>query len=359
MEKNVIFSYRGCIYHIAILFLITLFFTEYNFFFFIKSSNTFTTLYFRFQRLLNYRIYLLKSFQNAEKTLLLPFFGKKWAFLSDNSKNILIFWNYFDYYLKESNHNTIMNSGRSKLTDDTKLDILMMVKSWFYKDKLGKEYKKSTIAKERSKMKKMVDSKNIDWETQKNLIYFIDHIGMEDIKGLYKMKDEIEQQKRIYEREINTLQTSIQNLEACNRAKELNMKDRIKAEYEKTFEDKYSSDSYVKMEQDLEYYKDKYFKVHQDHKKEIQYLKENFATEKRNDAFKIAEMTLKQTSITPSSSSSSLSSISSNDKCKRCKKLKREILQLQLKISDMENSSSDEEINFDLNSSSSSPVNSP
>tara|TARA_R110000782_G_scaffold23650_13_gene61685 strand:+ start:114 stop:875 length:762 start_codon:yes stop_codon:yes gene_type:complete len=140
----------------------------------------------------------------------------------------------------------MLNMEDSKKMDvENKVNILLMVKDHNYSMK-GKEYTKSSKAKNKSEIKDMVLQKHLNWEISKNLLYFINSIDLEKLNRL----DGIE---RKYKKEIENLNKNIYAMKEVIKVKEINMRDTIKKEYEEKFKEQYSTEEHEKLQSHNDY----------------------------------------------------------------------------------------------------------
>ena len=173
----------------------------------------------------------------------------------------------------------MLNMEDSKKLDvENKVNILLMVKDHNYSMK-GKEYTKSSKAKNKSEIKDMVLQKHLNWEISKNLLYFINSIDLEKLNRL----DGIE---RKYKKEIENLNKNIYAMKEVIKVKEINMRDTIKKEYEEKFKKIQLEGSYKYDEKIEEEVRDAKFKNAElilqliAYKNEIKLLKESTPKDK-------------------------------------------------------------------------------
>ena len=238
-----------------------------------------------------------------------------------------------------------MNTMKDKMSDKNKLEICLEAKKVYYLNCKGKDYSKNTIHKLKSQIKGQLEKKSLDWETQKNLMYWIDDTGIENMTNVSKLKHDhmIELKKK--ETEINLLKQELFGTKECYKAQRINMRDTIKKEYEQTFKDKYSTTSIKELEDENNKLKTQLWEIRTSNNKEINELNERWEkklSEIREEHFK---------TLTKNNSPES----TPKSKCKKCKRLKRENLKLQLKLSQMDSSSSDSESDENISMVISSP----
>jgi hypothetical protein len=208
---------------------------------------------------------------------------------------------------------------KDKMTDDMKLKICVEAKKVFYKEDKDKDYSKNTLHKIKSQIKCQLDKKSLDWETQKNLMYWIEGVGIDYMNNIIRLKSEHAIELRKKDNEIKSLKESLYGLQECVKAERINMRDTIKKQYEDKFIDKYSTENFKQIEEENNYLRNEITKFRTANNQQINELNEswekkyNELVEKNNPA---------------------------GGKCKKCRKYKKQNLSLQTKLLKYEGDSS-------------------
>lgn len=208
---------------------------------------------------------------------------------------------------------------KDKMTDDMKIKICIEAKKVFYKEDKDKDYSKNTLHKIKSQIKYQLEKKSLDWETQKNLMYWIEGVGIDYMNNIIRLKSEHAIELRKKDNEIKSLKESLYGLQECVKAERINMRDTIKKQYEDKFIDKYSTGNFKQIEEENNYLRNEITKFRTANNQQINELNEswekkyNELIEKNNPA---------------------------GAKCKKCRKYKKENLSLQTKLLKYEGDSS-------------------
>ena len=204
------------------------------------------------------------------------------------------------------------------MTDDMKLKICVEAKKVFYKEDKDKDYSKNTLHKIKSQIKCQLDKKSLDWETQKNLMYWIEGVGIDYMNNIIRLKSEHAIQIRKKDNEIKSLKESLQGTTECIKAERINMRDTIKKQYEDKFIDKYSTENFKQIEEENNYLRNEITKFRTSNNKQINEVNDHW--EKKYNEL--------------------LQNNPAGGKCKKCKKYKKENLKLQSKLLKYEEDSS-------------------
>lgn len=208
---------------------------------------------------------------------------------------------------------------KDKMTDDMKLKICVEAKKVFYKEDKDKDYSKNTLHKIKSQIKCQLDKKSLDWETQKNLMYWIEGVGIDYMNNIIRLKSEHAIELRKKDNEIKSLKESLHGTTECIKAERINMRDTIKKQYEDKFIDKYSTENFKQIEEENNYLRNEITKFRTSNNQQINEVNEswekkyNELVEKNNPA---------------------------GGKCKKCRKYKKQNLSLQTKLLKYEGDSS-------------------
>jgi chromosome segregation ATPase len=133
----------------------------------------------------------------------------------------------------------------NKFSVEDQYKIVALCRNWVYKSKNNKDYAKNTIQKDKSIIKDKLTKRELDWSNIKDVLYYI-HMNLDPEKqqsiGVLKLKITTLEKK-------NELQKQVYDNER------INMRDIIKKEYEKTFEDKYAVGQVADLEKELNRFK--------------------------------------------------------------------------------------------------------
>lgn len=228
---------------------------------------------------------------------------------------------------------------REKMSDDMKLEICLEAKKIFYKEDKDKDYSKNTLHKIKSILRSQLEKKSLDWETQKNLLYWIESVGIDAMNNISKLKSDHYIEIRKKDNEIKSLKESLHGTTECIKAERINMRDTIKKQYEQKFIEKYRTENFKQLEQENNYLKDELFNLKTSNNREVHKVSEHWEKKfnslqeqytsllQENQKLKVAE--------TPTSPTDNKCK-----KCKKCKKYKKENLRLQTKLLKYEEDSS-------------------
>ena len=206
----------------------------------------------------------------------------------------------------------------NKMSVEEKVQQVVVAKCFNYQNQFNKEYKNSSIQKDRCLIRKQIEKKELSWEYVKILLYFINAIDL----------DKLEKNKSL-ELQIKSLKEKQESREVVLKVEKINMRDTIKKQYENEFKEKYCVGRIKELEEENNNLRAKlqdfWFKEKQISIKEEQSVKEQIQSLTQQ----VAELTLKN---------SELNKIKTPSKCKKCKIHKKRILSLQTKLLDYEDS---------------------
>lgn len=212
-----------------------------------------------------------------------------------------------------------------KMSNDEKVEQCLTAKMFEYQQKTGKEYKKSSLAKERCIIKKMIEEKNLSWEYQKNLMYFMKEV---DLEALQKNKS--------LELQVKRLEDQYEQQKIVNHVERINMRDTAEKQLREKIKQEYSTESMKRLEQENYALKGQLMEF-RSHFQNIQQQRDERTTdEMASRSQQIAELTLQNNELKKTQSHGHAK------KCKKCRNLKKEILKLKSKLLDYE--SSDDEM---------------
>jgi hypothetical protein len=234
---------------------------------------------------------------------------------------------------------------REKMSDDMKLKICLEAKKIFYKEDKDKDYSKNTLHKIKSQLRSQLEKKSLDWETQKNLMYWIESVGIDAMNNILKLKSDHYIELRKKDNEIKILKNDLFGTRECIKAERINMRDTIKKQYEQKFIDKYRTENFKELEDEINYLKKELWELRTSNNKEVNKLNDfwqNKFNSLQNDYTKLLEEKMEK--VASEGSTANPTPPSSNDnkckKCKKCKKYKKENLRLQSKLLKYEEDSS-------------------
>lgn len=207
----------------------------------------------------------------------------------------------------------------NRMSVDEKVQQVIVARCYNFQIQHGKEYKKSSLSKDRCLIKKDVDSKNLSWEYVKNILYFIRAVDLEKLE-----------KNKSLEIEVSRLQERYESREVVLKVEKINMRDTIKKKYEKEFEDKYCIGMIAELKMENERLKKNLFDDRAFYQQERSKEESNELSELQTKNFKIAELSLENHEL-------KLTQKTSN-KCKKCRIHKKKILSLESKLLDYESS---------------------
>lgn len=236
---------------------------------------------------------------------------------------------------------------RVKMTDDMKLKICIEAKKVFYKEDKDKDYSKNTLHKIKSQIKSQLDKKSLDWETQKNLLYWIEDVGIDYMNNILKLKSEHYIELRKKEIEIKILNNDLFGTRECIKAERINMRDTIKKQYENKFIEKYRTESFKELEDEINYLKKELWDLRTSNNKDVNKINEHWENkykelmERYTSSLQVIEKEkVSDSTANPSDGTPPSSNDNKCKKCKKCRKYKKENLLLQTKLLKYENDSS-------------------
>lgn len=228
---------------------------------------------------------------------------------------------------------------REKMSDDMKLKICLEAKKIFYKENKDKDYSKNTLNKNKSILRSQLEKKSLDWETQKNLLYWIESVGIDAMNNILKLKSDHYIEIRKKDNEIKILKNDLFGIRECIKAERINMRDTIKKQYEQEFIEKYRTENFKQLEEENNYLRNEITKFRTSNNKEKNQLNEHwenkFNTLQEQYTSLLQEIQKEKVPETPTSPTDNKCK-----KCKKCKKYKKENLRLQSKLLKYEEDSS-------------------
>lgn len=217
---------------------------------------------------------------------------------------------------------------REKMSDDLKLEICLEAKKIFYKENKDKDYSKNTLHKLKSQIKSQLEKKSLDWELQKNLLYWIEGVGIDGMNNILKLKSDHYIEIRKKDNEIKSLKESLHGTTECIKAERINMRDTIKKQYEQKFIEKYRTENFKQLEEENNYLRKELYNLRTLNNKEVHKVTEHWENKfnslqeqftsllQENEKLKVPDTTANPTSPT-------------DNKCKKCKKYKKENKELK------------------------------
>jgi hypothetical protein len=130
----------------------------------------------------------------------------------------------------------------NKFSIEDQYKIVSLCRNWVYKSKNNKNYAKNTIQKDKSIIKDQLNKKELDWSNIKDVLYYI-HINLDPEK---------QQSIGCLKATIKMLEGKVEHSKILMETWEINERDRIKRDYEKTFEDKYCVGQVAELKEQLE-----------------------------------------------------------------------------------------------------------
>ena len=220
-----------------------------------------------------------------------------------------------------------MNSQPAKMSTDEKVAQVMVAKMFYYQQSQGKEYAKSSLYTDKSKIKKEIENQTLSWDYLKNVLYFIKQVDLEKLEKNRSLELQVKRLKEQYE--------ASQNVRASEK---INMRDTMVKEYELKFKEKYCNESMKKLEEENDRIKQENWEYRTTRHLQEQRRDERTEEELSSRSQQIAELTLQVNTLKKSQSHGHAK------KCKKCKCHKKEILKLKSKLLDYESSGDEEEV---------------
>tara|TARA_R100001591_G_scaffold4386_2_gene10116 strand:- start:7727 stop:8455 length:729 start_codon:yes stop_codon:yes gene_type:complete len=214
---------------------------------------------------------------------------------------------------------------REKMSDDMKLKICLEAKKIFYKEDKDKDYSKNTLHKLKSQIKSQLEKKSLDWELQKNLLYWIEGVGIDGMNNILKLKSDHYIEIRKKDNQIKILNNDLFGTRECIKAERINMRDTIKKQYEQEFIEKYRTENFKQLEEENNYLRKELYNLRTLNNKEVHKVTEHW--ENKFNSLQEQYTTLLQDTQkekvpeTPTSPT--------DNKCKKCKKYKKENKELK------------------------------
>ena len=212
-----------------------------------------------------------------------------------------------------------------KMSTDEKVEQVLTAKMFQYQQKTNKEYKKSTILTERCLIRKDIENKNLGWEYQKNLMYFIKEVDLGEL-----------QKSQSLEIQVKRLQEQYEQSQVLIGVERINMRDTAEKQLREKIKQEYSTESMKRLEQENYALKGQIMEFRSHFQNLQQQRDERTTDEMASRSQQIAELTLQNNELKKTQSHGHAK------KCKKCRNLKKEILKLKSKLLDYE--SSDDEM---------------
>jgi hypothetical protein len=126
----------------------------------------------------------------------------------------------------------------NKFQVDDKVKVVCYCRNWVYKSKKDKKYTKQTQDKDKCHIKACLEKDELKTQYLNDVLYFM-HMNLDPEK---------QKSIEVLNATITMLKKKIENIDILHENWEINEKDRIKREYEKTFEDKYAVGQVAELE---------------------------------------------------------------------------------------------------------------